>query len=210
MLDDLVVARVLSPLQRAVLVVESVPAAPDTLALVDAVADAHGENFLPRPSPFRIPHQLETPDARACVHHVEAVLRPCCRAHSTPVAVGSLDQQVQLVLARSRAATAPACARFLIYPWQPAKGKAPVEETVRAHSRTHGMQWHRNVASCISRLNGAQSHRRTFDAAQAARGCRACKPFRPWQSLPSAWLCRMPCGMLAVLPHAAVHASDGG
>ena len=42
-LDDLVVAQVLSPLQRAVLVVESVPAAPDTLALVDAIADMHGE-----------------------------------------------------------------------------------------------------------------------------------------------------------------------
>ena len=36
-------SQVLSPLQRAVLVVESVPAAPDTLALVDAIADMHGE-----------------------------------------------------------------------------------------------------------------------------------------------------------------------
>ena len=43
LLDDLVVARVLSPLQRAVLVVESAPAAPETLALVDAVAELHGE-----------------------------------------------------------------------------------------------------------------------------------------------------------------------
>ena len=42
-LDDLVVAQVLSPLQRAVLVVESVPAAPDTLALVDAIAAMRGE-----------------------------------------------------------------------------------------------------------------------------------------------------------------------
>ncbi len=42
-LDDLVVAQVLSPLQRAVLVVESVPAAPDTMALVDAIAGMHSE-----------------------------------------------------------------------------------------------------------------------------------------------------------------------
>jgi len=41
-LDDLVVVQVLSPLQRAVLVVESVPAAPDTLALVDAIAGMPG------------------------------------------------------------------------------------------------------------------------------------------------------------------------
>ena len=41
-LDDVVVAQVLSPLQRAVLVVESVPAAPDTLALVDSVAEMQG------------------------------------------------------------------------------------------------------------------------------------------------------------------------
>jgi len=42
-LDDLVVVQVLSPLQRAVLVVESVPAAPDTLALVDTIAGIRGE-----------------------------------------------------------------------------------------------------------------------------------------------------------------------
>jgi hypothetical protein len=38
-LDDLVVHRVLTPLQRAVLVVESAPASPDILALVDTLAE---------------------------------------------------------------------------------------------------------------------------------------------------------------------------